>query len=55
MKKIQAVAFVLMVLCGGLWCVAEYHDGNVAVSKLERRTDLEDIADNMLKKMLEEK
>ena len=51
-NKLRAIVFVLMIICGGLWCVAEYYEPKVKIAKLERRTDLEAIADGMLKNML---
>jgi PBP1b-binding outer membrane lipoprotein LpoB len=51
-NKIRATVFVLMMICGGLWCVAEYYEAEVKITKLERRTDLGSIADGMLKSML---
>ena len=50
---VKSIVFVLMVICGGLWCVAEYYEGEVKITKLERRTDLGAIADGMLKNMLD--
>ncbi len=52
-NKLRAIVFVLMIICGGLWCVAEYYEPEVKIAKLERRTDLEAIADGMLKNMLD--
>ena len=53
LNRLRAIVFVLMVICGGLWCIAEYYEPEVKTTKLERRTDLGAIADSMLKDMLD--
>jgi len=52
-NKIRMIVFVLMIICGSLWCIAEYYEPEFKIAKLERRTDLEAIADRMLKSMLD--
>jgi len=49
---LKGIVFLLMVICGTMWCVAEYYEPEVKIARLERRADLESIADGMLKNML---
>jgi len=50
---LKVIVFLLMIMCGTMWCVAEYYEPEIKIAKLERRTDLESIADGMLKNMLD--
>jgi len=49
---LKAIVFLLMIMCGTMWCIAEYYEPEVKIARLERRTDLGAIANDMLKDML---
>jgi hypothetical protein len=53
-NNIRTIVLVLTILTGTMWCVAEYYTPTPTVKEMVRvaRTDLDGIADDMLKSML---
>jgi hypothetical protein len=53
-NNIRTIVLVLTILTGTMWCVAEYYTPTPTVKEMVRvaRTDLDGIADDMLKSII---